>query len=263
VEITASRSARRANLNYTATPIYNRLGAAEDTLAFMPTNWLTPRYAVYFPGKSALQTSNLAAQVSWNISGTNATLTFPGAGGSPAQVSALVLLVTTNPSYPAYSLPISAISASSYQGAFLPTNAVDGIYTDYWVSYGTTAGQGPTPANPEWLLVTFPRQVAISEFKVYPRTDNGGYGPKDVQVLLNGASVYSGSMAATATLDVKLSQPAYATNAELYLTSSYYHGSSSNPQNVQVDELVFFERAPPARNPSWPGPPVCASSSSS
>jgi len=236
-------------LNYTATTIYNRLGAAEDTLAFMPTNWLTPRYAVYFPGKRALQTSNLAAQVSWNISGTNATLTFPGAGGSPAQVSALVLLVTTNPSYPAYSLPISAISASSYQGAFLPTNAVDGIYTDYWVSYGTTAGQGPTPANPEWLLVTFPRQVAISEFKVYPRTDNGGYGPKDVQVLLNGASVYSGSMAATATLDVKLSQPAYATNAELYLTSSYYHGSSSNPAKRAGGRTGFFRACAAGKKP--------------
>jgi hypothetical protein len=75
-------------LNYTAARTYNRLGAAQDTLAFMPANSLTPRYAVYFPGKSALQTSNLAAQVSWNISGANATLTFPGADGGPAQISA-------------------------------------------------------------------------------------------------------------------------------------------------------------------------------
>jgi hypothetical protein len=237
-------------LNYTATTTYNRLGAAEDTLAFFPTNSLAPRYAVYFPGKNALQTSNLAAQVSWNISGTNATLTFPGAGGS-AQVSALVAVAPANSSYPPYQLAISGVTGSSYQSGYPPTNAVDGNYSDFWVSYGTVAGQGPTPANPEWLLVTFPRQVAISEFKVFPRTDNGGYGPKDVKMLLNGQPVSTNSMSATATLDVKLSPPVYATNAELYITSSYYRGSSSNPENVQVDEMVFYERAPPGTFADW------------
>ena len=54
--------------NYAATSSYTRTstsysecGEAEDALAFFPTNSLTPRYAVYFPGRSALQTSNLAA----------------------------------------------------------------------------------------------------------------------------------------------------------------------------------------------------------
>jgi len=237
--------------NYTATTTYNRLGAAEDTLAFMPTNSLTPRYAVYFPGKGALQTSNLAAQVSWKISGTNATLTFPGVGGSPAQVSAPVTLVSTNPSYPPYSLPISSVNASSSQAGYPPTNAVDGNYSDFWVSYGITAGQGPTPGNPEWLLVTFPRPAAISEFQVYPRTANGGYGPANVQMLLNGTPVYSGIMASNAALDVKLSAPAYATNAELYITGSYYHGNPVSAQNVQVDEMVFFERARPGTFADW------------
>jgi hypothetical protein len=238
-------------LNYSAASSYNRLGAAEDTLQFMPANSLMPRYAVWFPGRNASQMATGAAQISWIVSQTNAVLTFPGAGGGLVQITAPVTTVTNPPSYPAYSLPISSITASSYQTSYPPTNAADGNYSDFWVSYGTTAGQGPTINNPEWLLVTFPRQVAVSEFQVDPRTDNGGYGPKDVQILLNGTPVYSASMGATTALDAKLTPPAYATNAELYITSSYYRGSSVNPENVQVVELVFFERAQPGTFGDW------------
>jgi hypothetical protein len=77
-------------LNYAAAASYNRSGAAQDTLAFMPANSFAPRYAVYFPGRSALETSNLAAQVRWNISGTNSVLTFPGADGNSRQITASV-----------------------------------------------------------------------------------------------------------------------------------------------------------------------------
>ena len=237
---------------YTATTTYNRLGAAEDTLAFMPTNSLAPRYAVYFPGKSALQTSNLAAQVSWNISGTNATLTFPGAGGNPAQVSALVTLVSTNPSYPPYELGAASVTASSYQSStFPPTNAVDNDSSTFWVSSGTVAGQGPTPSNPEWLLIAFPRRVAVSEFQVVPRTLNGGYGPANLQLWLNGTPRFTNIMSATATLDVKFATPLYATNAELYITGSYYKGNPVNAQNVQVVEFNLFERALPGTFSDW------------
>ena len=89
------------------------------------------------------------------------------------------------------------MTASSWQTGFGPTNAVDGNFANFWVSYGTTAGQGPSPSHPEWIQLTFPRQVALSELQIYPRSDNGGYGPKDVQVLLDGISVYQGSMAPT------------------------------------------------------------------
>src|SRR5262249_30287540 len=37
---------------YNAASNYNRLGAAEDTLSFLPANSFQPRYAVWFPGKS-------------------------------------------------------------------------------------------------------------------------------------------------------------------------------------------------------------------
>ena len=237
-------------LNYAATTTYNRLGAAEDTLAFYPTNSLTPRYAVYFPGKNTLQTSNLAAQIVWSVTGTNATLTFPANGGT-AQISALVAVPPTNSSYPAYELSITNVAASSYQTSYPPTNGVDNNSATFWVSSGTALGQGPTPAHPEWLLVKFPRLCAVSEFQVVPRTVNGGYGPANLQLWLNGGPVTTNTMTGTGTLDVKFSPPRYATNAELYITGSYYQGNSANPENVQIVEFNLYERAQPGTFGDW------------
>ncbi len=244
--------------NYTAVTTYNRLGASEDTLAFYPTNSLTPRYAVYFPGKSALQTSNLAAQISWNISGTNATLSFPAAGG-PAQISALVSLVSTNPSYPPYQLGIASVTASSTQSAtYPPTNAVDNNSSTFWVSL-----YGPTN-HAEWLQVNFPRPVAISEFMETPRNVNSGYGPYTFQLWCNvnsaipasglptsGSNFWSGTGFPLTTLDVKLTSLVYATNAVIVVTGAYDNGSTANPRSVQLAELNFFERAQPGTYGDW------------
>ena len=245
-------------MNYTAVTTYNRLGASEDTLAFVPANSLTPRYAVFFPGKSALQTSNLASQISWNISGTNATLTFPANGGT-AQVAALVPLVSTNPTYPPYKLGIASVTASSYQtSANPPTNAVDNNNSTFWVSL-----YGPTN-HAEWLMVNFSRLVALSEFQVAPRTANAGYGPTAIQVFGNvtntipasglpasGTNFWSGPMASQSTLDVKLPSLLYVTNVVVAMTGAYDNGNISNPRNVQVVELNFFERALPGTFGDW------------
>ena len=96
------------------------------------------------------------------------------------------------------------------------------------------------------------------------RPDNGGYGPKAVQMVLNvtnavitntvpsaGTNVYQGIMAATATLDVRLSPPVYATNALLWITSSYDPSYPTNSRNVQVVEMSFFERALPGTYGDW------------
>jgi hypothetical protein len=250
------------HFNYQAASSYNRLGAAQDTLQFLPDSPLTARYAVWFAGQSAAQTSSNASQITWSVAGTNALLTFPGLGGSPAQLA--VVLPTAAPLYLPYTLPIAAVSGSSYQPSYPPTNAVDGNLNNFWVSSGTSAGQGPTTAHPEWLLVAFPRQIALSEFQIYPRTLNGGYGPRAVQLLLNvgnpasaypnaplGTNVYQGTMAATATLDVSVAQPVYATNALLWITSSYDPSYPTNSRNVQVVEMFFFERALPYTFGDW------------
>jgi autotransporter-associated beta strand protein len=60
------------------------------------SNQLAPRYAVWFPAKSALQTSNAAAAIVWVTNNTTATLTFPGAGGAPTTLTALLGLANTN-----------------------------------------------------------------------------------------------------------------------------------------------------------------------
>ncbi len=237
-------------LNYAATTSYNRLGAAEDTLAFMPNNSLAPRYAVYFPGKGALQTSNFTAQIGWNLSNTNVGLTFPANGGL-VQISAPLSLPPAIATYPPYELSIGSITGSSFQPGYLPTNAADDNLSTFWVSYGTNAGQGPTPTHPEWLKVNFLRQCAVSEFQVVPRTMNGGYGPANVQLWLNGAAIATNTMSATATLDRKFSPPVYATNAELYITGSYDRGDTNSPRNVQIEELNFFERAQPGTFGDW------------
>jgi hypothetical protein len=234
---------------YQAASSYNRLGAAEDTLKFFPQNWLGPRYAVWFPGKTASQTASNASLIKWSITPSNSILTFPGPTGSVAQI--IAALAPPLPPYPDYTLPIASITASSFQASYPPTNAVDGNLSDFWVSYGTTQGQGPTTNNPEWLEAAFPRRVAISRFQIYPRTTNGGYGPKNVSMLLDGSSIYDGMMGPTTTLDIRLAQPVYATNAELLITSAYDPSFPNNPRNVQVVEMVFFERALPGTFGDW------------
>src|SRR5205807_10622390 len=109
--------------NYQAASSYNRLGAAQDTLQFLSTSNVAPRYAVWFPGKNAAQTASSASQIVWSATSSNATLTFPGLGGSPAQIN--VTLPSTFTVYTPYLLSISNVTASSYQPSYPPTNAVN------------------------------------------------------------------------------------------------------------------------------------------
>ena len=192
---------------YQTASSYNRLGAAEDTLQFVPTNSLGPRYAVWFPGKNPPQTGVGADLITWTVSNSNCVLTFPGWSGAMTQIAAP--LPPAPPPYTAYVLPVSSVTASSSQAGFPPTNAVDGNLSNFWVSFGTNPGQGPTTNSPQWLRVTFPRSSGVSRFQIYPRTTNGGYGPKNIRVLLDGVQIYQGTMAPTSTLDVPFELPVY------------------------------------------------------
>lgn len=232
---------------YQTAASYNRLGAAQDTLQYLPQELLGPRYAVWFPGRNAAQTAAGAATIQWLATGTNAVLTFPGPTGSVHQI-AVVLPVP--PPYPAYAVPVASVSASSSQANYPPTNAVDGNPSTFWVSSGSLAGEGPTPGNPEWLTFSFPRVTAVSEFEIAPRTLNGGYGPKAIQMLLNGEIVFSGAMS-NATFRVPLAAPVNASNAQLVITSSFDPVYPTNSRNVQVVEVVFRERAQPGSYGDW------------
>ena len=233
---------------YQTASSYNRSGAAEDTLQFKPADVAGARYAVWFPTKNAAQTAAGAAQVSWTNTNGVGTLTFPGPTGSVHQIT---VAIAAPPPYQPYPVSSSSVTASSSQAGFPPTNAVDGNASTFWVSSGVSAGQGPTINNPEWLQFTFPRAVAVSEFQVAPRTLNGGYGPKDVQMLLNGLVIYQGTMAPTSTLEVPLTPPVNATNAQLLITGSYDPNFPTNSRNVQVVEVVFWERALPGTFGDW------------
>ena len=75
---------------YEAASRYNRRGAAEDTLEFIPQISLSPRYAVFLPGGSSKSTASAAARVHWQVAGTNAVLTFSGSKGVLHQLTVVV-----------------------------------------------------------------------------------------------------------------------------------------------------------------------------
>jgi hypothetical protein len=230
--------------NYQAATTYNRLGAAEDTLQFVPQNTLGPRYAVWFPGKTAAQTMGGAANISWSQTASNAVLNFPGLGGAMQQIS--VVLPAIAP-YPPYAAPVTNITASSSQSGYPPTRAIDGDASTFWVSSGTTQGQGPTTAHPEWLKLDFARSVNISGFTITPRVN---YGPKAVQIFAGTNLLFSTTMS-NAPLVVSLNPPIQGTNAQLLITSSYDPSFPSNSRNVQVAEIAFTERALPGTFADW------------
>ena len=71
-----------ANTTYNRTSVtVNEAGEAEDALSFVENSQLAPRYAVWFPTKNALQTSNAATVITWVTNSSTATLTFPGLNG--------------------------------------------------------------------------------------------------------------------------------------------------------------------------------------
>ncbi len=75
------------HFRYRAASGYNRLGAAQDYLAWIPTARVSARYAVWFPGRTTAQTATLAGEISWTTNGSTVLLSFP-AGGSNVTISA-------------------------------------------------------------------------------------------------------------------------------------------------------------------------------
>jgi hypothetical protein len=74
-------------IQYQAAEAYSH-GVAQDTLQYMPSDSLKPRYAVWFPGKDAAQTRSGASKVSWKMSDTECVLSFPGPVGSVHRIVA-------------------------------------------------------------------------------------------------------------------------------------------------------------------------------
>jgi hypothetical protein len=228
---------------YDAASGYNRLGAAQDTLSLFPQEPLAARYAVWFPGKSTAETAAASAATEWTVTGTNAVLRFPGPGGALREIRAVVPRATRLP----YAVVPGNVTASSSQSGYPPGRAIDGDTATFWVSGGTTAGQEPTPAAPEWLKFGFARKVAVSGFQITPRVN---YGPKGFQLELDGAVVHSGTMS-NGALSVTLPTAVTATNALLRITGTYDGDFPPNSGNVQIIEVSFWERAQPGTFLGW------------
>jgi hypothetical protein len=228
---------------YDAASGYNRLGAAQDTLSLFPGEPLTARYAVWFPGKNAAETAAASAATEWTVVGTNGVLRFPGPGGALREIRAVVPRATRLP----YAVVPHNVTASSSQSGYPPSRTIDGDTATFWVSGGTTAGQGPTPQSPQWLKFDFPRRVALHGFQISPRLN---YGPKGFAVELDGTVAYEGTMT-NGPLTVTLPQVVVATNALLRITGSFDPVYPSNTRNVQISEVSFLERAMPGTFPGW------------
>lgn len=241
---------------YQAASAYNRSGGAEDSLQFVTQDQLGPRYAVWFPGRSAAQTASEAEKITWSVTNGVARLTFPGASGA---IELLQVSLPAEAAYRPYPLPVQSVSASSSQSAYPVTNAVDTRQDTFWVSQ-----YGPTNRT-EHIKVDFPSLSAVSDFYVYPRTVNGGYGPGTVRLVLDvtseiasgtapttGRTVYTGDMSALSPLKITLDRPELASNAVLVVTSAYDRGVlTNNARNVQVLEFAVLERARPGTVDHW------------
>lgn len=240
---------------YRAASNDNILGAAEDQLGFVPARPLGPRYAIWFPARTAAELQTLAMQVEWSQTNGVASLTWPAADGTRHQ---LELSVPQAARYPPYLVPPAWILASSTQGLYGVERVLDGDPTTFWVSL-----YGPTN-RVEWIWVAWPRPVALADVTLVPRPDNGGYGPSQVRLLLNtpqlpslngpppvGDIVYEGPVPPTSELQIRFPRPLTATNALWLILGAYDRGNTNAPRNVQVSELVFRERARPGTYADW------------
>ncbi|MGC4063425.1 MAG: discoidin domain-containing protein [Polyangiaceae bacterium] len=127
-------------------------------------------------------------------------------------------------------------SATSYQSAYPPSFAFDGNASTFWVSGGTVAGEGPTPASPKFLMVDFGLPQRIGSVTMVPRV---GYGPKaytievsnDASTWVQAANVPS---AANATVTTALT-PVEARYLRLQMTAGW--DRIQPPRNVQIIAL--------------------------
>lgn len=220
---------------------YNRRGAAEDHVQFVPAGREAPRYAILLPGHACADTDRVAESVRWEVADGRATLKF----ANPPGVERTVRLDLPQAGDAGRELVHAAsVMAGSESTAHPAGLVIDGDPVTFWVSSrdGSAPGHGPTPERPEWLEFTFEDGAEISEVIIVPRAR---YGPKDILLALDGVEVHSGRMG-HGPVRVALDQPATTVRARLTMTSSYDPRHPDNPRNVQVAEVLFAHSSPAA-----------------
>jgi hypothetical protein len=132
------------------------------------------------------------------------------------------------------------IRSSSAQPEYPAALAIDGNIETFWVSEGTSAGQGPSDQKPQWLEVRFAEPTILSGITIQGRP---GYGPKACQLQASSDGVVF-NLLGSMTLDdgkktSKLFTPSACTLFRLLITDAYDPHASQSPRNVQIAEIHF------------------------
>ena len=221
-------------LRYRAAQGYNRRGAAEDYLDYLPAEPPAPRFCLVAPGLDAEATRRLQSSVRYAVTATAATLRFDTASG-PQTVT---LPLSPDLKAPGVLLQATGVKPSSERPDYPATNCLDGDFTTFWVSDrdGAEPGHGPTAEHPERLEFTLDGKSNLGRILIFPRPN---YGPKQLRVRVDGQVVFEGAMK-NGPLEVKLEQPAKAMSVSLELLSSHDPRFPTNSRNVQIMEVLFL-----------------------
>jgi hypothetical protein len=129
-----------------------------------------------------------------------------------------------------------AAFADSHQAAFPPALANDGNIGTFWVSGGTQAGQGPTPANPVHAGVDLGAPKRFDTVTMIPRP---AFGPRayTIEVSDDGAGWTEVAAVPAAPDDAVTTSfaPVTARHVRLRMTAAW--DRIQPPRNVQIAEL--------------------------
>jgi hypothetical protein len=226
-------------LEYRVAPGYNRSGAAEDTLVFVSSDPMAPRFAVFLPDVDERTVAEVSASARFETMPEAAVLNFRMPDDDAVRMSLPMPPVAETPTGTAL-VPdrVHASSASSNH----PENLVcDQDPETFWVSSRTgeaLPGHGPTSETPETISLEFERPTALRKVLILPRPQ---YGPKEIRVRVDDEVVFEGRMnhsATTVTLDPD--RHAEVTTVTLELLSSFDPRYPASPRNVQVAEVVLI-----------------------
>ncbi|MBC7591594.1 MAG: BNR-4 repeat-containing protein [Salinibacterium sp.] len=131
-------------------------------------------------------------------------------------------------------------TATSSQPGYPPAFAVDQDSSTFWVSAGTMDGQGPQPARPEILTMTYAATQVVREVTVAPRRADIGPRAFAIEALIGSNWVVLARVTAAATATPKsYSVPPTKTKAiRLVITSAWDAGRTpERTRNVQVAEV--------------------------
>ncbi|HEY3493667.1 MAG TPA: discoidin domain-containing protein [Polyangiaceae bacterium] len=129
--------------------------------------------------------------------------------------------------------------AISNQAAFPPSLAVDGNTSTFWVSNGTVAGQGPSPANPQWIGTDFGEPKTFGTIVMVPRVN---FGPTAYTIEVSDDQAtwtpIASVPAAPNAAEVTSFEPVTRRFVRLLITGGY--DATQPPRNVQVASLVVL-----------------------